>query len=134
MPATGCEGEGHERRIGRFRNRKEDVVVAIAGATVATLVVIAAVAIFLVVLALLSIRIVRPTHRGLVERLGKYNRYAGPGFHGVLPIVERMYRVDVREVLVEAQPQEKKRRSTTSPTTKTRSSQRIVDLAALRVR
>ena len=49
---------------------------------------------------------VRPTHRGLVERLGKYNRYAGPGIHGVIPILERMYQVDIREVLVEAQPQE----------------------------
>jgi regulator of protease activity HflC (stomatin/prohibitin superfamily) len=47
---------------------------------------------------LIGIRIVRPTHRGLVERLGKYVRYANPGFH-------RMYRVDVREMLVEAQPQ-----------------------------
>jgi regulator of protease activity HflC (stomatin/prohibitin superfamily) len=52
-----------------------------------------------------GIRIVRPTHRGLVERLGKYNRYANPGFHWIIPIVERMFRVDVRELLVDAQPQ-----------------------------
>ncbi len=59
-----------------------------------------------VVLFLLSgIRIVRPTHRGLVERLGKYNRYANPGFHWIIPVVERMFRVDIREMLVEAQPQ-----------------------------
>jgi regulator of protease activity HflC (stomatin/prohibitin superfamily) len=49
---------------------------------------------------------VRPTHRGLVERLGKYNRYAAPGFHAVIPLIERMYQVDIRELLVEAQPQE----------------------------
>jgi regulator of protease activity HflC (stomatin/prohibitin superfamily) len=41
-----------------------------------------------------------------VERLGKYNRYAEPGFHIIIPIVERMFQVDVREALVEAQPQE----------------------------
>lgn len=36
----------------------------------------------IVLLFLLSgIRIVRPTHRALVERLGKYNRFANPGFH-----------------------------------------------------
>jgi regulator of protease activity HflC (stomatin/prohibitin superfamily) len=58
-----------------------------------------------VFLFLIGIRIVRPTHRGLVERLGKYNRYANPGFHWVFPVVERMFRVDVREMLVEAQPQ-----------------------------
>jgi regulator of protease activity HflC (stomatin/prohibitin superfamily) len=54
---------------------------------------------------LLGIRIVRPTHRGLVERFGKYNRYANPGFRWIIPIVERMFRVDIREMLVEAQPQ-----------------------------
>jgi regulator of protease activity HflC (stomatin/prohibitin superfamily) len=48
---------------------------------------------------------VRPTHRGLVERFGKYNRYADPGFHLIIPLVERMFRVDIREMLVEAQPQ-----------------------------
>jgi regulator of protease activity HflC (stomatin/prohibitin superfamily) len=57
------------------------------------------------VLLVLGIRVVRPTHRGLVERLGKYNRYAQPGFHVIIPGIERMYKVDVREVLVEAQPQ-----------------------------
>ena len=68
------------------------------GAGVAVLVVI--------VLAVLSIRIVRPTHRGIVERLGKYHRYCHPGLHLIIPVVDRLYRVDVREVLVEAQPQE----------------------------
>ena len=81
-------------------------MVAVAAATVTLLVVIALVVVAVIVLALLSIRIVRPTHRGLVERLGKYNRYANPGFHGVIPFIERMYKVDIREVLVEAQPQE----------------------------
>ena len=61
----------------------------------------------LVVLLLIGtgIRIVRPTHRGLVERLGKYNRYADPGFHLIIPLIERMFQVDIREMLVEAQPQ-----------------------------
>ena len=52
-----------------------------------------------------GIRIVRPTSRGLVERLGKYHRYANPGFNWIIPVVDRMYLVDVREVLVEAEPQ-----------------------------
>ena len=69
------------------------------------LITIGVVVAVVVVLTVLSIRIVRPTHRGLVERLGKYNRYANPGFHVIIPIVERMFQVDIREVLVEAQPQ-----------------------------
>ena len=55
---------------------------------------------------LIGVRIVRPTHRGLVERLGKYNRFAQPGFHWVFPVVERMIRINVTEQMVDAQPQE----------------------------
>jgi regulator of protease activity HflC (stomatin/prohibitin superfamily) len=58
-----------------------------------------------IVLLLLGIRVIRPTHRGLVERLGKYNRYCDPGLHIIIPIIERLFQIDVREVLVEAQPQ-----------------------------
>ena len=39
-----------------------------------------------VVIFLMGIRIVRPTHRGLIERFGKYNRFANPGFNWVLAI------------------------------------------------
>jgi regulator of protease activity HflC (stomatin/prohibitin superfamily) len=53
-----------------------------------------------------GIRIVRPTHRGLIERLGKYNRFAKPGFHWIIPIIERMFQVNITEVMVDAQPQE----------------------------
>jgi len=61
--------------------------------------------VILLVLFFAGVRIVRPTHRGLVERLGKYNRYCEPGFHWVFPVIERMFQVDIREILVEAQPQ-----------------------------
>jgi regulator of protease activity HflC (stomatin/prohibitin superfamily) len=53
-----------------------------------------------------GIRIVRPTHRGLIERLGKYNRFGRPGFHWIIPGIEKMYRVNITEVMVDAQPQE----------------------------
>ena len=81
-------------------------MVAISGTTIMGLIIAVAAVVVVLVVARSSVRMVRPTHRGLVERLGKYNRYAGPGIHGVIPIIERMYRVDVREILVEAQPQE----------------------------
>jgi regulator of protease activity HflC (stomatin/prohibitin superfamily) len=61
--------------------------------------------VIVVLFFLLGIRIVRPTHRGLVERWGKYNRYAEPGFRWIIPVMERLFRVDIREMLVEAQPQ-----------------------------
>jgi len=75
------------------------------GALWSLIAIILVVIIVVVVLAVLGIRIVRPTHRGLVERLGKYNRYANPGFHIIIPFVERMFQVDIREALVEAQAQ-----------------------------
>jgi regulator of protease activity HflC (stomatin/prohibitin superfamily) len=53
-----------------------------------------------------GIRIVRPTHRGLVERLGRYNHFARPGFNWIIPVIDRLYQVNVTEVMVDAEPQE----------------------------
>jgi regulator of protease activity HflC (stomatin/prohibitin superfamily) len=53
-----------------------------------------------------GIRIVRPTNRGLVERLGKYNRFAEPGFHWIFPVIERLISINITEQMVDAQPQE----------------------------
>jgi len=53
-----------------------------------------------------GIRIIRPTHRGLIERLGKYNRYANPGFHWIIPVIEKMYQINTTEQMVDADPQE----------------------------
>lgn len=53
-----------------------------------------------------GIRIVRPTHRGLIERLGKYQRFANMGFNWIIPIVENIYLVNVTEQMIDAEPQE----------------------------
>lgn len=53
-----------------------------------------------------GIRIVRPTHKGLIERLGKYQSLAMPGFHWIIPIVDRLYLVNITEQMVDAEPQE----------------------------
>ena len=60
----------------------------------------------LVVLFFAGIRIVRPTHRGLIERLGKYRKLAGPGFHWIIPVIDRLFLVNVTEQMVDAEPQE----------------------------
>ena len=65
------------------------------------LLIVAAVVIFLI-----GIRIVRPTQRGLIERLGKYNRLANPGFNWVFPIIENIFMVNITEQMVDAEPQE----------------------------
>jgi regulator of protease activity HflC (stomatin/prohibitin superfamily) len=58
------------------------------------------------VIFLSGMRVVRPTSRGLVERLGKYRRFANPGFNWIIPIVDRMYRINITEVMVNAEPQQ----------------------------
>jgi len=64
------------------------------------------VAIFLVLVFFSGIKIIRPTERGLIERLGKYIKYANPGFHWIIPIIDKMYIVNVTEQMVNADPQE----------------------------
>jgi len=51
-------------------------------------------------------RIIRPFETGLVERLGKYNRQATPGLNIVLPGLERIIIVDMREQVIDVPPQE----------------------------
>jgi regulator of protease activity HflC (stomatin/prohibitin superfamily) len=53
-----------------------------------------------------GIRIIRPTQRGLIERLGKYHHFANPGFHWIVPVIERMYMVNITEQMVNAESQE----------------------------
>jgi len=46
-----------------------------------------------------GIRIVRPTHRGLIEVLGKYRRFAEPGFHWVIPVITKLYQINTNDNL-----------------------------------
>jgi regulator of protease activity HflC (stomatin/prohibitin superfamily) len=59
-----------------------------------------------IVLFFAGIRIVRPTHRGLIERFGKYLRFANPGWNWVIPGIEHIYYVNITEQMVDAEPQE----------------------------
>ena len=63
---------------------------------------------FIVLFVLLpaSIRTLRPTQRGLIERFGKYNRFANPGIVFLLPFMEKLIRVNVTENMVDAGLQE----------------------------
>lgn len=53
-----------------------------------------------------GIRIVRPTHMALIERLGKYKKVARPGFHWIIPLIDRLFQVNITEQMVDAEPQE----------------------------
>ena len=60
----------------------------------------------LFVWAIAGVKTIRPYEKGLVERLGKYQRTVGPGLHVILPMIERMSKVDMRENVVDVPPQE----------------------------
>ena len=48
----------------------------------------------------------RPTHRAVVERLGKYNRYQNSGIIWIVPFVEKQISVNITEQMTEAMEQE----------------------------
>lgn len=65
--------------------------------------IIAAIVIF--VIAATGIKIVRPWQKGLIERMGKYQRTANSGLTVIVPFLERMTKVDMREQVVDVPPQ-----------------------------
>ncbi len=60
---------------------------------------------FALIFAGMSLRIIRPYQRGLIERLGRYNRTCQPGLNIILPIVEQMEKVDMREKVIDVPAQ-----------------------------
>jgi len=52
-----------------------------------------------------GVRIVRPTSRGLIETMGRYTKYAEPGFHWIIPGIQRLFLVNVTEQMFNAEPQ-----------------------------
>ena len=53
-----------------------------------------------------GVKVVRPTNRALVERLGKYHHFARPGFNWLIPLIDKLIVVNVTEQMVDAEPQE----------------------------
>jgi regulator of protease activity HflC (stomatin/prohibitin superfamily) len=62
--------------------------------------------IVIIILLVASIRTVRPTSRGLIERFGRYNRFANPGIVFLVPFIERLIRVNITENMIDAGLQE----------------------------
>ncbi len=60
---------------------------------------------FITWIFLMGIRVVRPIEKGLIERLGKFRQVAEQGFHWIIPIIDRMVKVNVTENMVDVEPQ-----------------------------
>jgi regulator of protease activity HflC (stomatin/prohibitin superfamily) len=59
-----------------------------------------------IILLCASIRTVRQTHRGLIERFGRYSRFAKPGLVFIVPFIERVVRVNITEMMVNSEKRE----------------------------
>jgi len=66
-------------------------------------IILAAVVIFIISL---GFRVVRPTEKGIIERLGKFRRVADQGFQVIIPVVDRMYKINLTERMMDVEPQE----------------------------
>ena len=63
-------------------------------------------AIVLIILIIASVRTLRPTSRGLVERFGRYNRFVNPGIVFLIPFIEHLVVVNITENMIDAGLQE----------------------------
>jgi regulator of protease activity HflC (stomatin/prohibitin superfamily) len=77
-------------------------VLGLAGVLIVLFLVLALV----FIIAATSLRIVSPYEKGVVERLGRYLRTAQPGLNFLIPFIDTMRKVDMREQVVDVQPQE----------------------------
>jgi regulator of protease activity HflC (stomatin/prohibitin superfamily) len=57
------------------------------------------------ILGAMSIRIIRPYEKGLVERLGRYQRTLDSGLNLIFPFIDTLHKIDMREVVLDVPPQ-----------------------------
>ena len=72
----------------------------------APVILLVVLAIALLLIAASGFRIVRPFEQGLVEILGKYSKTVSPGLRFIMPFVQRLLKVDMRERVIDVPPQE----------------------------
>ena len=72
----------------------------------AAVIVLIVIAFVLFVFAAAGIKIVRPYQKGIVEQLGRYKATVGPGLKLIIPVIQSLTRVDMREQVVDVPPQE----------------------------
>ncbi len=75
-------------------------------AAIVPIIILAVLALFVFIVAIASIRIVQPYQKGVVERLGRYQRTIQPGLTLIIPFIDSIQKVDMREQVVDVPPQE----------------------------
>ena len=72
----------------------------------AGIIVLVVIAAFLFIWMAVGIKIIRPYQKGVVEQLGRYKSTYDPGLKFVIPIIQSVTKVDMRERVVDVPPQE----------------------------
>ena len=72
----------------------------------AAVAVLVAVIIVLIAFAVMAVKVVAQHEKGLVERFGRYRQTVDPGLRIIVPFVDALKRVDMREQVVDVPPQE----------------------------
>jgi regulator of protease activity HflC (stomatin/prohibitin superfamily) len=70
------------------------------------LIVLVVIGVALLFYAAAAIKIVSQFEKGLVERFGRFDRLVDPGLRFIIPFIEKIRRVDMREQVVDVPPQE----------------------------
>jgi len=73
---------------------------------VAVVVALIIIGLFIFIYVAMAVRIIRPYQRGIVERLGKYKATVDPGLQLIIPLIDKLQSVDMREQVVDVPPQE----------------------------
>ena len=73
---------------------------------VGTIIIIVVVVLALLILLPMTIKIVQEYERGVIFRLGRLTGAKGPGLFVIIPIVDRMVKVDLRVVTMDVPPQD----------------------------
>ena len=72
----------------------------------AAIAIVVAIGVVVVVYVGLGLKIVRQHEAGIVERFGKFKELVDPGLNLIVPFIDRIRRVDMREIVVDVPPQE----------------------------
>ena len=61
---------------------------------------------FFLFMFFIGMRIVRPLEKGVIERLGRFKRVKDQGWTWIIPVIDKMYRINLTERMMDVLPQE----------------------------
>ncbi len=71
-----------------------------------TVFIIVVIIVFAIIFFANTIKVIRPWQRGVLERLGRYQRTLDSGIHIIIPFFDKILYVDIREKVIDVPPQD----------------------------